>query len=248
MPSIILAFVTFFYLTDRPADAAWLDPQGRAWLQRRLALEDQRREHVSPASALASLADTRVLALALVYFGAVACNYGIGFWLPTIIKGFGVSIALTGWINAIPYVVGFFGMIWWGRRSDRTAERTMHLAIALSLAAIGIGGSAFLSDPVLKMIALTIGAFGVFGSLPIFWTLPTAFLAGAAVAPGIAAINSIGNLSGYFGPFAIGWIKDATGSFTWGLVTIAACAVVALGITLALGHDPQLERAPEAAE
>jgi D-galactonate transporter len=248
LPSIVLAFVTFFYLTDRPADAKWLDPQARAWLQRRLAFEDQRRGHVSPANALASLADARVLALSLVYFGAVACLYGIGFWMPTIIKGFGVSIALTGWINAIPYVVGFFGMILWGRRSDRTGERTMHLAFALALAAIGIGGSAFLNDPVLKMLALTVGAFGVFASLPIFWTLPTAFLAGAAVAPGIAAINAIGNLSGYFGPFAIGWIKDATGSFAWGLVTIAACAVVALGITLALGHDPQLERAPEAAE
>ena len=110
-----------------------------------------------------------------------------------------------------------------------------------------IGASAFLTDPTTKMIALTIGAFGVFASLPIFWTLPTAFLAGAAVAPGIAAINSIGNLSGYFGPFAIGWIKDATGSFAWGLATIAACAVMALVITLALGHDPHLERAPEAA-
>jgi MFS family permease len=248
LPSIVLAFVTFFYLTDRPADATWLDPQGRAWLQRRLALEDQRREHVSPASALASLADARVLALSLVYFGAVACLYGIGFWMPTIIKGFGVSIAQTGWINAIPYVIGFLGMVWWVKRSDRQGERTMHLSIALALAAIGIGASAFLSDPLLKMIALTVGAFGVFASLPVFWTLPTAFLAGAAMAPGIAAINAIGNLSGYFGPFAIGWIKDATGSFTWGLVTIAASAVVALGITLALGHDPQLERAPEAAE
>ena len=98
------------------------------------------------------------------------------------------------------------------------------------------------------MLALTVGAFGVFASLPIFWTLPTAFLAGAAVAPGIAAINSIGNLSGYFGPFAIGWIKDATGGFLWGLLAVAGCAVVALAITLALGHDPQLERAPEAAE
>ena len=247
-PSIVLGFVTFFYLTDRPADATWLDPQARAWLQRRLALEDRRREHVSPSSALASLADHRVLALSLVYFGAVACNYGISFWLPTIIKGFGLSIAMTGWVNAVPYVVGFFGMIWWGLRSDREGERTMHLAIALALAAIGVGGSAFLADPTTKMIALTIGAFGVFASLPIFWTLPTAFLAGSAVAPGIAAINSIGNLSGYFGPFVIGWIKDATGGFLWGLVTIAACAVVALAITLALGHDPHLERAPEAAE
>jgi len=248
LPSIILGFVTFFYLTDRPGDATWLDADDRKWLQRRLALEDQRREHVSPGSVLASLADYRVLALSLVYFGAVACLYGVGFWLPTIVKGFGLSIATTGWVNAIPYVVAFVGMVWWGLRSDREGERTMHLAVALALAAIGVGGSAFLGDPVLKMIALTIGAFGVYASRPIFWTLPTAFLAGSAVAPGIAAINSIGNLSGYFGPFVMGWIKDATGSFAWALLTIAACAVVALAITLALGHDPHLERAPEAAE
>jgi MFS transporter, ACS family, tartrate transporter len=248
LPSIVLGVVTFFYLTDRPADASWLDPEGRRWLQRRLALEDQRREHVSPASALHSLVDPRVLALSIVYFGAVACVYGVGFWLPTIVKGFGLSIAATGWVNAIPYVVGFVGMVWWGLRSDREGERTMHLTVALALAAIGIGGSAFLGDPVAKMIALSVGAFGVFASLPIFWTLPTAFLAGAAVAPGIAAINSIGNLSGYFGPFAMGWIKDATGGFAWGLITIAACAALAVAITLALGHDPHLERAPEAAE
>ncbi len=248
LPSIALGVVTFFYLTDRPGDAAWLDAEGRRWLQRRLALEDQRREHVSPASALHSLVDPRVLALSIVYFGAVACVYGVGFWLPTIVKGFGLSIAATGWVNAIPYVVGFVGMVWWGLRSDREGERTMHLTVALALAAIGIGGSAFLGDPVAKMIALSVGAFGVFASLPIFWTLPTAFLAGAAVAPGIAAINSIGNLSGYFGPFAMGWIKDATGGFAWGLITIAACAAFAVAITLALGHDPHLERAPEAAE
>ena len=228
LPSILLAVVTFFYLTDRPADASWLDARSRRWLQRRLALEDTRREHVSPASALASLTDTRVLALSLVYFGKVACLYGVGFWLPTIVKGFGVSIAMTGWVNAIPYVVAFLGMVWWGLRSDPKGERTMHLAIALAIAAIGVGGSAFLADPLVKMIALTLGAFGVYASLPIFWTLPTAFLAGAAVAPGIAAINSIGNLSGYFGPYVMGWIKDATGGFAWGLVTIAACAVVAL--------------------
>jgi MFS transporter, ACS family, tartrate transporter len=248
IPALVLSFVILIYLTDRPADATWLDAEGRRWLQRRLVLEDQRRERVSPAGTLASLADPRVLALSLVYFGAVACVYGVGFWLPTIVRGFGLSIAATGWVNAIPYAVAFFGMIWWGLRSDRQGERTMHLAVALALAALGIGVSALLTDPLAKMLALTVGAFGVYASLPIFWTLPTAFLAGAAVAPGVAAINSIGNLSGYFGPFIIGWIKDATGSFAWGLATIAACAAVALVITLALGHDPQLERAPEAAK
>ena len=114
----MLAVVTFFYLTDRPADADWLGNDQRQWLKRRLDAEDARREHVSPASVLASLYDYRVLALSLVYFGAVACLYGVGFWLPTIVKGFGVSIAMTGWITAIPYVVGFFGMVWWGLRSD----------------------------------------------------------------------------------------------------------------------------------
>ena len=248
LPSTLLAFVTYFYLTDRPTDARWLADDQREWLQRRLSAEDARRESVSPASVFASLTDPRVLALALVYFGAVACNYGVGFWLPTIVKGFGLSIAMTGWVNAIPYAVGFVGMVWWGMRSDRQGERTMHLAVTLALAAAGVGASAFLTDPTAKMIALTISAFGVFACLPIFWTLPTAFLAGAAVAPGIAAINSIGNLAGYFGPFLMGWIKDATGSFAWGLTTIAAFAVVALVITLALGHDERLERAPEAAE
>ena len=98
---------------------------------------------------LASLFDPRVLALSLVYFGNVACLYGVGFWLPTIVKGFGLSIAMTGWVNAIPYVIGFLGMIWWGMRSDRTGERTLHLAISLALAAIGVGASAVpdRSDP-----------------------------------------------------------------------------------------------------
>ena len=248
LPSILLAFVAYFYLTDRPRDATWLSVSERDWLQGRLDAEDARRAHVSPGSIFASLYDYRVLALALVYFGNVACLYGVTFWLPSIVKGFGVSIAATGWISAIPYTVGFLGMVWWGLRSDRHGERTYHLAGALLIAALGIGASAFLDDPVAKMTALTVGALGVYSALPLLWTLPTAFLAGAAVAPGIAAINAIGNLSGYFGPFIMGWIKDLTGDFRWGLVTIALCAVVALVITLMLGHDAELERAPELAE
>jgi MFS transporter, ACS family, tartrate transporter len=248
LPSILLAFVAFFYLTDRPGDATWLSTGQRDWLQRRLAAEDARRTHVSPRNIFASLYDYRVLALAVVYFGNVACLYGVSFWLPSIVKGFGVPIAATGWISAIPYIAGFLAMIWWGLRSDEHGERTYHLAGALLIAALGIGSSAFLADPVAKMIALTIGSVGVYSALPLLWTLPTAFLAGATVAPGIAAINAIGNLSGYFGPFIMGWVKDLTGDFRWGLVTIALCAVVALVITLLLGHDADLEKAPELAK
>ena len=122
--------------------------------------------------------------------------------------------------------------------------RRLSRPVNVGFAAIGIGASALLDDPLLKMVALTFGAVGVFAALPIFWTLPTAIQSGATAAAGIAAINSIGNLSGYFGPFVIGWIKDATGSFAWGLAVVAACAAAALAIALALGHDRQLEKAP----
>jgi ACS family tartrate transporter-like MFS transporter len=104
LPSILLAFVAYFYLTDRPRDATWLSAGERDWLQGRLDAEDARRAHVSPHNILASLYDYRVLALALVYFGNVACLYGVTFWLPSIVKGFGVSIAATGWISSVPYI------------------------------------------------------------------------------------------------------------------------------------------------
>jgi len=126
--------------------------------------------------------------------------------------------------------------------------RRLSRPVNVGFAAIGIGASALLDDPLLKMVALTFGAVGVFAALPIFWTLPTAILSGATAAAGIAAINSIGNLSGYFGPFVVGWIKDATGSFAWGLAAIAACAAVSLVIALALGHDRALEHAPAGAK
>ena len=136
-------------------------------------------------------------------------------------------------------------MILWSLRSDASMERSGHLAFPLAIAAIGIGASAPLDDPPLKMVALTLGAFGVFAALPVFWTFPTAFLSGATAAAGIAAINSIGNLSGFFGPFVIGWMKDPTGSFSAGLSAIAACAVMGMVIALAMRHDRQLEKTPE---
>jgi nitrate/nitrite transporter NarK len=123
-------------------------------------------------------------------------------------------------------------------------ERKGHAAVAFVIAAVGIAGSTAVDDPLLKMIALSVGSIGVFAVLPVFWTLPTAFLSGASAAAGIAAINSIGNLAGFFGPFAMGELKDLTGNYSAGLLLIAACAVMGLVIVLALGHDRSLERTP----
>jgi ACS family tartrate transporter-like MFS transporter len=247
-PAILLGFVTYFYLTDRPADAHWLEAEERAWLNNRLDGERHQREAAQTLTIGQAILNPRVLALALVYFGLVACNYGVGFWLPQIIKQFGLTNAMTGWVTGIPYAVGAAFMVWYGRHSDTKIERKAHTAVALLIAAAGIAASTLTSDPTLTVIAFSIGACGVFGALPVFWTLPTAVLSGSAAAAGIAVINSIGNLSGFAGPYAMGWIKDATGSFTGGLLLIASLAIVAMAIVLALGHNQALEKAPAPAE
>jgi len=176
-----------------------------------------------------------------VYFGAVACNYGIGFWLPQIVKAFGLTNAQTGFVTAIPYVVGTIGMVWWGRRSDRLMERKWHAAIALAIAAFGIGISTVLPDPTMKMAALSVGAFGVFGVLPVFWTLPTTILSGTAAAAGIAWINSIGNLGGYIGPTIFGVLKDKMGNDFYAVLFLALLSVLAMALVLILGHDNRAE-------
>lgn len=248
VPAIILAGVVFFYLTDRPADATWLATDERNWLAERLEVERRHRETLHSYTVTQALVNPRVIGLSLVYFGAVATNYGLSFFLPQIVKAFGLNTFLTTIVSAAPYVVGLIAMVWWGRRSDRHLERRFHAALPLFLAAAGIAVSTALDDPTLKMLSFCVAGFGIFACLPVFWTLPTAFLSGAAAAAGIAVINSIGNLAGFAGPFAMGWIKDHTGSYAGGLLLLAALGIIAMGIVLMLGHDDALERAPAPAE
>jgi MFS transporter, ACS family, tartrate transporter len=246
VPAIILSGVVFFYLTDRPADATWLTADERKWLAERLTLEQRQREAVHEFTVAQALVNPRVIGLSLVYFGAVATNYGLGFFLPQIVKAFGLSTFMTTVVAAAPYAVGLVAMVWWGRRSDRVAERRFHTAFPLFVAAAGIAVSTALDDPTLKMLSFCVAGFGIFACLPVFWTLPTAFLSGAAAAAGIAVINSIGNLAGFAGPFAMGWIKDHTGSYAGGLLLLSGLGIIAMGTALTLGHDDALERAPAA--
>jgi nitrate/nitrite transporter NarK len=229
--------VVFFYLTDRPADATWLEPDERAWLVARLEDERLQRETVRRYSVRDALLNPKVLALSLVYFGAVATNYGLSFFLPQIVKAFGVSDFQAGLVAALPYIVGVVSIVFWGRRSDRKLERRFHLAFPLFVASAGIGISTALDDPTMKMAALSVAGFGIFGCLPVFWTFPAAFLSGAAAAGGIALINSIGNLAGFAGPYAMGRIKDLTGSYTGGLLSLSAVGLIAMVIVLALHTD-----------
>ena len=244
VPALLLSVAVLFYLTDKPADAGWLSDDERRWLVDRLAAEERQRKAARHYSVLQALLNPRVLALSLVYFGAVATNYGLSFFLPQIVKAFGMSNLQTGFVAAIPYAVGVIGIVWWGRHSDAKLERRFHTGFAIFIAAAGLTVAAFLNDPTAKMVAFSVAGFGIFGCLPVFWTLPTAFLSGAAAAGGIAIINSIGNLAGFVGPSVMGMIKDSTGSFTNGLLVLAGVAVVALVIVLVLRHDTALERLP----
>jgi ACS family tartrate transporter-like MFS transporter len=174
-------------------------------------------------------------------------GYGLVLFLPQIVRRFGVGVGWNGVISALPFVAGAIAMVLWGMHSDRTGERNLHAAAAAFLNFAGLAVCVFLHSPLLMMIAIILATMGGSAIAPVFWTLPTAMLSGAAAAGGIALINAVGNLGGFLGPFLMGVIRDGTGSFTLGLLAIAMGSLVT-GITLAaLGHDRRLEQVPEGA-
>lgn len=182
------------------------------------------------------MADPKVLLLAVIYFVYQAGSLGVGYWLPQIVKEFSSGLGNTaiGFISAIPYVVAAVGMVWWSRRSDRLAERKLHSAIPLALAAVALCAAGFVHSPVLGMSLIAISLTGMYSFKSPFWALPTLFLTRSTAAVAVAVVNSIGNLGGFFGPYAIGWAKGSTGSATGGLLFLGALTAVAFVLTLAI--------------
>ena len=178
----------------------------------------------------------------------MATNYGLSFFLPQIVKAFGLTNLQTRLVTAIPYVVGVISMVWWGHRSDRKAERRFHAAFPLFVAAAGIAASTVLDDPDAEDDGVLRGrlrhlrrACRCSGRCP-----PPS--CPAPPRPPASPSSTRSAISPDFaGPYAMGWIKDPTGSYTDGLLVLAALGIVAMGIVLALGHDKALERAPAAA-
>jgi MFS transporter, ACS family, tartrate transporter len=230
LPSVVLAVVVWFVLRDTPAKAEWLTAEERAWLQARLLQEQKDKPHIAFQKLSQVFLNTRLLLLAAAYFGLVAINFGLSFFLPQIVREFQLSLVQTGLVSAIPFAVAVVGMSLWGLHSDRTNERRFHLLIPTVLAIVGLGGSTFLSLPILKLAFLCIAAFGVFSALPIFFTKLPSLLSPAVAAVGLALVNSLGNLAGFASPYVIGAIKDATGSFNGGLQVLTAYGCVAFMI------------------
>jgi len=245
VPAVVLGVVFWVYMTDRPSQAHWLAPAQRDWLITRLAAERDRREAIRSYTLREAMTDRRVLLLSLVYFGGTFSGYGLVLFQPQIVHRLAAGFGMTGLINAIPYVFAAATMVLWGRHSDHTGERSWHVAIAYCVSSIGLIATSLMVDPIMTMAMLVIAAMGQSSTGPTFWSLPTAMLSGTAAAGGIALINALGNLGGFFGPYLFGLIKDATGgSFTYGLMVLALGPIVSATIVLALGHDRRLEHIP----
>jgi ACS family tartrate transporter-like MFS transporter len=231
IPAIALAFVVLGWLTDGPEVARWLSPEEKEWLTGKLAAERAAIAKKGRLTLWQALKDSRTLVLAGIYFLLTISSYGIVFFLPQIVKHFGFSNEKTGVLTAIPYVIGTIGMVLLGYSSDRKKERRFHLILAAIAAGVGLVGVALCSNPYGALAAMALAAVGLWGSRPIFWPLPSVFLLGASAAGGIGFINGVGNLGGFAGPYVVGLIKDATGSFSWALYFLAASSLLGAVMT-----------------
>lgn len=235
LPAVLLGAVVLFYLPDGPADATFLSPAERAWLARRLAADGPAAGgHTTLRAALGS---GRVWLLGLLYFLVVQSFYGVSLWLPQIVQRLsGAGDVAVGVVAAVPYVVAAVGMVIAGAHSDRTGERRWHVAVAAAVGAIGLVGAARASAPAAALAALSVSALGIWSALGPFWALPTTLLHGTAAAAGIALVNSLGNLGGFVGPYAIGLLREATGGFAAGLDALAGGLVAAGALALVVGR------------
>jgi ACS family tartrate transporter-like MFS transporter len=234
IPAVLCGFAVLLFMRDGPAKASWLKDEEKHWLQSELAREHAAHGTASHSS-LSALRSPRVWFFGLIYFGMLVGMYGFGFWLPQIVKGLGnLSNFEVGLATALPYAAAALTMFLWGRHSDRTGERTWHIALPAFVGALGLALSAYWGGtPVLALAALCLSAMGCYSALPVFWTLPTSMLVGGAAAAGIALVNSIGNTGGFLGPTLVGYVTDATGSYAAALWTLAAfVGVSGVGVLL----------------
>jgi len=230
LPAVILGVVTLFYLTDRPKDARWLRDDERAWITGELEREKLAKQKGPNPSAWYAFFQRDVILLTLAYFFGATAQYGFGIWLPKIVQrlsgfnSFEVSV-----IAAIPFLVSFPAMLWVGWNSDRTGERRWHAAGAYLATAVGLAGSLLTgSNVTLGIVMFSIAAMGINGRLPAFWALPPAILAGTSAAACIGAINCVGNLGGFVGPYVLGFLSTHSGgSYSSGVLFLSVTAVAA---------------------
>lgn len=232
IPAILLGGVVLVFLTDHASEARWLKPEEREWLTTTIEQEKHLAD-VGSSSIWAAFHDPRVWLLSLVYIGLNTCSYGINLWLPNVIRSVsGVNSFTVGLLAAIPYIGAVIAMLVTSVHSDRTRERRWHVAVAAFTGAAALVIAAYTGAVVPSMIALSLAIMAAWCIPSPFWALATTLLSGTAAAAGIALINSVGNLGGFFGPWIIGWVRTATGGFRGGFLVVAGILALAGVIVL----------------
>jgi MFS transporter, ACS family, tartrate transporter len=226
VPTVLVGIFILFFVTDRPHLAHWLGEDERAWLITTLETERGLVNAKRKVTLWQSFWDSKVLLLTLNYFGIVGASVGMLLFVPQIVKQLGLTNMQVGWVSMIPYLCGAVAMLAWGRYSDRTGERRWNLFWACMVATAGLIIAGQTVGTVWALVGMSIAAIGFYGSKGPFWTMPSMILTGTAAASGIAWINAIGNLGGFFGPTAVGWAKEYTGSFAGGLYALAGFSLV----------------------
>ena len=236
LPTALVGMTVLFWLTERPAEATWLTPQQRDWLDDALRRETSAIEQVRSFGILSAMTNPRLLILTVIFAGIGMAGVGTVLFLPQILKAIGLSNTQAGLLTAIPYLFGTIAIVSCGHLSDKIADRYWTLVVTCGLATIGMLLAAMLHDSLWVLAAFSLATFGFYGMKSPFWPLPSTFLTGTALAAGLALINSLGNFAGYLGPIAVGFAKDATGTFQAGLYVLAVAALVstltALGCAL----------------
>ncbi len=235
VPAVLAGIVTLFYLDDTPEKAKFLTEDEKRWLHDRLARENSGMEEHAD-NGFKALVNPRVLLMALCYIGFPLAAYGLSYWLPTIVKGFGVSNTTNGFINIIPWVIVALALWVVPAAADRAESKTPYIVIPAFIGAASLALSAIFTNPTLQFAFLCIAAAGIFAGQPVFWSLPSRFLRGAGAAAGIAAINSVGNLGGFIAQNVVPWIRDSTGSTILPMVFLAVCLAVAGVLVIIVGR------------
>jgi ACS family tartrate transporter-like MFS transporter len=231
LPAVLLGILCLVLLADTPDQARWLTTQERQALLFALASD----RHDKPKKDLwAALKDTRVLMLTAITFAFTIGSYGVGIWLPLILKNHGLSNMQVGWLSAVPYLFATVGMLLWARLVDRKGHKIYNLMAALILGAVGLALSIVFTSLVPALACLSLALVGTISARTVFYTIPQGFLTGAAAAGGIAFINSVGAFGGFVGPYMVGFLKDTTGSFDAGMIGMAVILIVATAIAGAL--------------
>ncbi|WP_414448279.1 MFS transporter [Burkholderia sp. 22PA0099] len=227
VPAVLVGIATLFYLDNGIDRAKWLTAREKTVLHEDIAAQphlQSKEKH----SLRAVFADKRMWWMSLIYFSFVTGQYGLTFWMPTLVKSTGIQDNFTiGLLSAIPFLVAIVVMNLFGYSSDRRRERRWHLIVPATMGAIGFAVAAlFPHNTAVSIVFLSIAAGGVLTCAPLFWSLPTAFMAGSAAAAGIAIINSVGNLAGFASPYLIGYLRDATHSTASGMYMLAGMLVI----------------------